>query len=464
MTHVHLIGIGGSGLSAIAQVLLESGYTVSGSDRALSPLAENLIRAGARVQIGHDAENVTGADVVVRSSAIPDDNLEVVAALAQGIPVLKRSEFLGQLMAGKTCVAIAGTHGKTTTTGMIAWMLTTLGQDPSFIVGGILKNGQTNAHAGQGDVFVIEADEYDRMFLGLSPKIMVITNVEHDHPDCYPTVEDYENAFVEFSDRLQAGGTLIGCVDDPGAASVLHQAEKNGRQIFSYSIGYGSDFQARNLERNANGGFSFALYRRWAPGNVELLAQIALRVPGEHNVLNCLAALATADRLGFPLDQAISALQNFEGTGRRFEVRGVVDGITMIDDYAHHPTEIRATLAAAHATFPGHRIWAVWQPHTYSRTRALYAEFISAFRSAAQVIVTEIYAAREPKQDFSAAELIAPMDHPAARFIPTLPQVVDYLVEHLKKDDVVLVLSAGDADQVSTQVLERLSKRGQPNA
>jgi UDP-N-acetylmuramate--alanine ligase len=461
---IHLIGIGGTGLSAIAQVLLESGCTVSGSDRARSPLSDSLIRSGARVEIGHAAGNIAGADLVVRSSAIPDDNPEVVAARALGIPVLKRSEFLNQLMDGKTVIAVAGTHGKTTTTAMIAWMLTALGQDPSFIVGGVLKNLSTNAHAGKGAAFVIEADEYDRMFLGLSPQIAVITNVEHDHPDCYPTVQDYESAFVAFTGRVQDGGAVIGCYDDPGAVSVLQAARKNDKSVFSYALSSGADFRARNLERNRRGGFSFALFQQQANAKPAQVAQVALQVPGEHNVLNAMAALAVADRLGLAYEDAVQALGAFQGTGRRFEIRGVASGVTIIDDYAHHPTEIRATLAAAHSSFPGRRIWAVWQPHTYSRTRTLFNEFASAFNTAAQVVVTEIYASREPAEAFSAAALVASMNHPEAHFIPTLPEVVDYLTSHLKKGDVVLVLSAGDADQVSAQVLERLESKERQNA
>ncbi len=464
MTHVHLIGIGGSGLSAIATVLLESGYTVSGSDRARSPLSDNLATAGAQVVIGHTAGNIAGADLVVRSSAIPDDNPEVVAARAQGIPVHKRSEFLNQLMSGKTVVAVAGTHGKTTTTAMISWMLSALRQDPSYIVGGVLKNLNTNAHAGDGPVFVIEADEYDRMFLGLSPKIIVITNAEHDHPDCYPTAHDYQDAFIAFTDRLLDGGAVIGCADDPGAVTVLNTAGKNGKTVLRYAIETGADFQARDLERNLSGGFSFILTRRTATGSPTPLARIHMRVPGEHNVLNALAALAVAERLGLPVEDAARALETYLGTGRRFDVRGEACGVTLVDDYAHHPTEIRATLAAALSAYPGRRIWAVWQPHTYSRTKTLFDEFASAFRNAAQVVVTEIYAAREPAEAFSAAEIVASMDHPSARFIPTLPAVVDYLAANLRKDDVVLVFSAGDADQVNSLVLERLKAKEQSHA
>jgi UDP-N-acetylmuramate--alanine ligase len=464
MTHVHLIGIGGSGLSAIATVLLESGYTVSGSDRTPSPLSDALAAAGVQVAIGHIAGNIAGADLVLRSSAISDDNPEVVAARAQAIPVLKRSEFLNQLMSGKTVVAVSGTHGKTTTTAMISWMLSALRQDPSFIVGGVLKNLNTNAHAGNGPVFVIEADEYDRMFLGLAPKIIVITNAEHDHPDCFPTAHDYQDAFIAFTDHLLDGGVVIGCVDDPGAVTVLHTAGKNGKTVLTYAIETGADFQARDLERNLSGGFSFILTRRTATGSPTPLARIYMRVPGEHNVLNALAALAVAERLGLPIEDAARALETYQGTGRRFDIRGEVGGVTLVDDYAHHPTEIRTTLAAAQSAYPGRRLWAVWQPHTYSRTKTLFVEFASAFRNAAQVVVTEIYAAREPAEAFSAAEIVASMDHPSARFIPTLPAVVDYLAANLRKDDVVLVFSAGDADQVNTQVLERLKAKEQSHA
>jgi UDP-N-acetylmuramate--alanine ligase len=460
MTHVHLIGIGGSGMSAIARLLLESGYTVSGSDRTLSPLAEGLRAVGARVLPGHQASYIDGSDLVVRSSAIPDDNPEVIAARSAGIPVLKRAEFLGQLMTKHFGIAVAGTHGKTTTTAMIAWTLTSLGQDPSYIVGGMVKNLGTNAHAGKGATFVVEADEYDHMFLGLKPRLIIITNVEHDHPDCYPTPSDYRQAFLDFANRLLPGGILFVCSEDEGAMSILESYQPKGRVVAPYGTRQDlPGYQARNLKANARGSFDFEAWICPEKASPSLLARVSLLVPGRHNVLNALAALACAHSLGLSPESAAEALGNYRGTGRRFELRGEVDGIAVIDDYAHHPTQIKATLAAARARYPGRRIWSVWQPHTFSRTRALLPDFAAAFENADQVVVTEVYAAREAPDGFSAASVVAIMPHPAARFIASLPDVTTYLMQELRPGDVLLVLSAGDADLVSTQVLKRLEER-----
>ncbi len=459
MAKVHLIGIGGSGLSAIARVLLESGYTVSGSDRASSPLAESLRAAGVRLMIGHQAGNIAGADVVVRSSAIPDDNPEVVAARSAGIPVLKRVDFLGRLLQNKHTIAVAGSHGKTTTTAMIAWLLTEFGADPSFIVGGVLKNLETNARAGKGQSFVIEADEYDHMFLGLNPSVAVITNIEYDHPDCYPTPADYRQAFIDFVHRLEPGGWLLACGDDPGAVNLLNLLAADAHyqpRVDSYGINPGASYLASQVVPNRSGGFDFSADYA-APGAAALhLADVSLQVPGVHNVVNAMAALSVAHHLGFSMAAASKALQAFQGSGRRFEVVGEAGGVVVINDYAHHPTEIRATLAAARARYPDRRIWAVWQPHTYSRTQALRTEFAAAFTAADQVVVTEIYAAREPALPISSAALVASMSHPAAHFVPSLSEVTSFLLTHLSPGDVVLVLSAGDADQVSLQVLAAL--------
>jgi UDP-N-acetylmuramate--alanine ligase len=458
MTRIHLIGIGGTGLSAIARVLLEMGHTVTGSDRVDSTFVRSLKSAGVTISIGHRPENVRGADLVVRSSAIPDDNPEVTAARELGIPVLKRADFLGSLMEGKTGIAVAGTHGKTTITSMIAWMLSVLGQDPSFIAGGVLANLGVNAHAGKGQAFVIEADEYDRMFLGLKPSIEVITSVEYDHPDCYPTPADFQAAFVEFVDLLPAHGTLVYCAEDPGARHVAVRAKFAGRRTIAYGWSgkhsvFSAEYAVTKDERtNSHGGFSFTAIINGQP------VSVTLSVPGKHNVLNALAALTVARLLELDLADAARALGEFTGTGRRFEVRGEVGGVTVIDDYAHHPTEIRATLSAARSRYPGHRIWAVWQPHTYSRTRALFDGFAAAFPDADAVIVTEVYKAREPEEDFSAVEVVRAMSHPAVQFIAGLPDISNYLVSHLSRGDVLLVLSAGDADQVSTEVLARLKE------
>ena len=459
MTHVHFIGIGGSGLSAIARLLSENGYTVTGSDRAMSTFAADLQATGATIYIGHHPRHVQGADWVVRSSAVDDDNPEVKAAQLAGIPVYKRADFLGKLMENKTGIAIAGTHGKTTTTAMIAFMLSEMGRHPSFIVGGVLKNYGVNARAGSGEVFVIEADEYDRMFLGLKPRIEVITNVEHDHPDCYPTFEDMLQAFESFIALLPPNGTLIACLEDYGSASLLKNARHLGRHVIGYTlqgdqtIQAAKWIQARNTKPNERGGFDFEASTNF--GQVEVV-KVSLQVPGEHNVRNALAALAVVAALGLSIKEASTAIRRFAGTGRRFEVQGAARGVLIINDYAHHPTEIRATLSAARARYPKRRLWAVWQPHTYSRTRTLFNDFIGAFDEADEVIVTEIYAAREPKQDFSSAELVKAMSHPRVHFIDTLEDTTEYLLQHVQKDDVVLVLSAGDADQVSEQLLTAL--------
>jgi UDP-N-acetylmuramate--alanine ligase len=449
--HVHLVGIGGSGLSAIARFLLESGYVVSGSDRVASETTQALTAIGARVYIGHDAHNIEGADIIVRSSAIPADNPELIAAQARGIPVLKREEFLGYLTANKTGIAVAGTHGKTTTTAMIAWGLTHMGTDPSYIIGGIARNLSNNAHAGTGCHFVIEADEYDRMFLGLSPTLSIITNIEHDHPDCYPSWEDYYKAFRAFARRLKPGGTLLISIEDPGSARLADEMTREGLKVFTYGRKLEANYRASLLKYNQHGGAVFEATFH-APGQTTMeLGEISLQVPGDHNMLNALAALATAHQLGLPLEPFCGALEEYIGAGRRFEVLGEVKGITVLDDYAHHPSEIRATLAAARLRYPQRRIWAVWQPHTYSRTRALLQEFITAFDQADCVLITEIYAAREAPQAFSALQVV--------HFAATLKEATRYLLDHLQPEDVVIILSAGDANQIGFNVLHELSRK-----
>jgi UDP-N-acetylmuramate--alanine ligase len=460
MTHVHFIGIGGSGLSAIARLLKESGYDVTGSDQTLSPFAADLQNIGVQIYVGHHPRNISGADMVIRSSAIKDENPEVKAALQAKIPVYKRSDFLGSLMEKKIGIAVAGTHGKTTTTAMIAWMLYALDRDPSFIVGGTLSNMQVNARAGKGEAFVIEADEYDRMFLGLKPQIEVVTNLEHDHPDCFPTFKDMHAAFESFVDLLPPDGTFITCAEDEGAVTLINHARRNGRSVVSYpiqgemTINSPQWVQARTTRPNAHGGFDFSVMTNM--GSMTNAFNVSLQVPGEHNVRNALAALSVAAVMGLPMQRSAEALGQFTGTGRRFEVRGEPKGVLLVDDYAHHPTEIRATLAGAKARYPGRRVWAVWQPHTYSRTQTLLYEFSRAFSDADEVLVTEVYASREAKQDFSSAEVVSSMPHSSARYGGSLADTKRYLLEHLKFGDVVIVLSAGDADQITADLLKEL--------
>lgn len=462
MTHVHLIGIGGSGLSAIARVLMERGDVVSGSDQQQTPFAQNLEAAGARVYYGHHPDHIADADIVIRSSAVPEENVEVVTARALNIPVFNRSEFMNQLMEGRRVIAVAGTHGKTTTTAMIACILTALGKDPSYIIGGVSENLGTNAHSGQGDDFLIEADEYDRMFLGLNPDIAVITNVEHDHPDCYPTLKDFFLAFKEFVNRLTPAGVLVGCADDPQTWHLLQEAQDDGISVQSYGInrtlsGEFPDYCAVELTSYAGRGYSFELLKK-SELEVSENIRISLQVPGRHNVLNALSALAVADILGLQLTKAAQTLADFRGTNRRFEIRGEVEGVTVIDDYAHHPTEIKATLAAARDSYPEHELWTVWQPHTYSRTRQLFDEFALSFKDTDHLFVTDVYAAREkaPQNGFSSKKLVDAIDHPDVQYIGDFNQIVNILTTRLGKRDIILVLSAGDADQISTRLIDAI--------
>jgi UDP-N-acetylmuramate--alanine ligase len=443
---VHLVGIGGAGLSAIARVLHDRGEQVTGSDQAASPYSRALEAAGIPVSYGHRAENVAGADLVVISSAVPADNPEVRAAEAAGIPVLRRNRFLGELTSGSKTIAVAGTHGKTTTTGLIAWLLAGAGLDPTFIVGGILEDLQTNARAGKGEAFVIEADEYDRTFLALHPSIGVITNVEHDHPDCYPTPADFRKAFEIFASQVREA--LLVCRDDPGASALASPTA--ARQ--TYGLHPEADWRAEEIRANAAGGSDFLVLRR-----AELLGLARTRLPGVHNVLNSLAALAAADAAGVPFVEARRALTEFHGTARRFQVVGEAGGVQVIDDYAHHPTEIRSTLAAARQRYPEAELWAVFQPHTYSRTRALLEDFAAAFGDANHVIVTEVFASREaPDPSVSGRLIVERMVHPDAQFIPALADAAESVIGRVRPPAVVLTLSAGDGNEVGARVLARL--------
>ncbi|MGH2581808.1 MAG: UDP-N-acetylmuramate--L-alanine ligase [Anaerolineales bacterium] len=456
----HFIGVGGTGLSAIARVLLERGETVTGSDKEDSALALGLALAGVRVTIGHDAHNVNGATRVIRSSAVDDNNVEVRAALDQGLPVYKRADFLGELLADQQVIAVAGSHGKTTTSAMIAWILTALNQHCGYILGSVSKNLGANAAAGAGRLFVIEADEYDYMFLGLSPKIALLTNVEHDHPDLFPTSEAFADAFRKFVDRVQPNGNVVGCLDDRGAAEILDYARSQSKETVSYAHSHtNADYAANNL-RSQRDGYRFEFAKKG-----HALVEVSLQVPGMHNVLNATGALVVADLLDLPLEVAALALADFRGTGRRFEVRGEAAGVTIVDDYAHHPTEIRSTLAAARERFPGRRIWALWQPHTYSRTTTLFEDYRKAFENADKVLVTNVYAARENKPaDFEMRQLVAQINHPNVQFSPNLDEARGALVHRLERGDVLIVMSAGDAIQISAEVYEALSGKEQADA
>lgn len=442
---LHIIGIGGAGMSAIATVLMERGYRVSGSDQAESEITRRLRDQGARVFIGHRAENVGEVVMVIASSAVSEDNAEISAARSRGIPISKRAQFLGWLMQGSVGVAVAGTHGKTTTTAMVTQILLGDGRDPSFIVGGTIGAIGKSAHAGRDPEFVIEADEYDRTFLGLTPTIEIVTNVEHDHPDYYPTFNDVLAAFRSFIGLLPNDGLLVACGEDTAAAKLANSVA----QKVLYGFDSKFDWYATDMQPNNAGGSDFIAYHQG-----ESLGLIRLRVPGKHNVLNALAALAATERLGVPFVKAQDALSEFRGVGRRFEVRGEVNGVTIVDDYGHHPTEIKATLAAARLRYPGRSIWAVFQPHTYSRTKTLLDQFAAAFVDADHVVVTAIYAAREKDTlGISNADVVKSMKHGDARAIDALNDVVEYLKANTQTGDVVITFSAGDANKISSALI-----------
>ena len=455
----HFVGIGGSGLSAIARVLIERGHAVSGSDESDSPMLQVLAGLGAQVSVGHLAEHVAGAEALVISSAIRSDNPEVVAALQAGVPVYRRSEFLGELTKGYKTIAIAGTHGKTTTTGLISFILAEAGLAPSFVVGGVLPDfGGANARAGQGEFFVIEADEYDHAFLGLVPWLEVITNIEHDHPDCFPTLADVQAAFNAFLARLAPMGWVVACGDASGVLEAVRQAGSRRVQVYGVDAPE-ADWTAAHWERSAEGGSEFVVLRRPARGaEARAVGRAVTRLPGLHNIRNALAALCVADLCGVEFAVAAGALAKFSGAGRRFEVRAEARGVVFVDDYAHHPSEIRATLAAAHDRFPGRSVWAVWQPHTFSRTRTLQSEFAESFEDADHVLVLPVYRSREDDDpSFSARTVVQAMQHRDARYHEGESDAVEDLLQRLGQHEVLITLSAGDGNRVGERVMQHLS-------
>lgn len=459
--HVHIVGIGGTGMSAIARVLLGRGFRVSGSDMQANDQTSALKTAGVTVYRGHAAEHIDGADLVVVSSAVPVTNPEWSAALARGLPVLKRADLLGELMAGTIGIAVAGSHGKTTTTGMIAHVMVEAGLDPTVILGGTLPELGGNGRFGEGPYFVIEADEYDYMFLGLRPELAVITNVEHDHPDLFKTAAAYRDAFRRFAELLPSNGRLIICTDDPGAADLLNDIRAGKAEITTYGLDESAtesrpDVRALEIRPNQMGGSDFIVE---IGGQTIGLARI--RVPGLHNVRNALAAIIVLLDLELDFGLACRALAGFGGVQRRFQIVGEEGGVTIIDDYAHHPTEIKATLAAARQRYPGRRLWAVWQPHTFSRTRLMMKEFAGSFALADRVVALDIYGSREAADlSITTASVVEQMGHPNAIHIAERRAAAEYLLERLHPDDVVVTLGAGDGDMVGRWVLEGLQQQG----
>jgi UDP-N-acetylmuramate--alanine ligase len=452
---IHLVGIGGIGLSAIAQVLAARGHHVSGSDLSGSALMDRLARQGIRVQVGHAAHQIGDADVLIISSAIPESNPEVQAARARGIPVLERQAFLPQLLAGYRCLAVAGTHGKTTTTGMIAHILAQTGHDPSCIVGGILADWGTNALAGSGKDFVIEADEYGRMFHGLTPHVAVITNIEMDHPDCFADLDDMREAFAQFVGRIQPRGRLVACADGEQVRRLLAEQQGALPEVVTYGSNPQNDYVTSDVHANDSGGVDLTVLCGGA-----VWARASLLLPGAHNALNATAALLVAEASGVAPEQAAEALASFRGVLRRFQVKGQANGVTVVDDYAHHPTEIAATLAAARQRYGARRIWAVLQPHTFSRIEALLSQFAGCMDAADKALVTDVYAARVTERPtVDAARLVEALAHRSARHIGSLQAAEQFLLDKLDSGDVLLTLGAGDGYRIGERVLAALKER-----
>lgn len=450
--HIHFIGIGGIGMSAIAKVMLEDGQAISGCDLNPSPVALRLVEKGARVWTGHDPAHLEGVEAIVVTAAVPQDNPELSEARRRGIPILLRAEMLGRLMDARFGIAIAGTHGKTTTTSLIAHLLETARLDPTVLVGGEMLNLGTNAKRGQGPHLVAEADEFDAAFLSLRPKIAVVTNIEAEHLDYYGSYEALVAAFGRFLASVPPDGHMVLCGDDAGVRDLLAKEESRPAKVTTYGLEEGVSWRATDLRLNSMGNYGFTAARDGSAfGNLQLT------IPGQHNVLNTLAAVAVGNLLGIPARTAETAVASFAGVRRRFELCGEAEGITIVDDYGHHPTEIRATLKAARERFGERRLLCVFQPHTYSRTKHLLHEFAACFDEADEVLITDIYASREHDTlGISARDLVAALRHPNGRYAGNLAQASLMALNMLRPGDVLLAIGAGDIDSLSTKVLERL--------
>lgn len=450
--HAHFVGIGGIGMSGIAEILLNLNMKVSGSDLRRSPITDRLAQLGATIYEGHNAANVIGATVVVTSSAVSKSNPEVLEAHARKIQVIQRAEMLAELMRLKYGVAIAGMHGKTTTTSMVAAVLAAGGLDPTVVVGGRVDAMGSNARLGKSHFLVAEADESDRSFLKLSPILAVVTNLDREHMDCYKDMADVEHAFLEFMDRVPFYGAVTACSDDALLKAILPRAR---RRIFTYGQNADADFRLEFLSGEGN---CFSRFQVSAPAGA--LGAFELHVPGRHNVLNATAAVAIAHQLEIAPEQIAQGLREFRGVDRRFQKRGVARGITVVDDYGHHPTEIRATLAAARDCHP-RKIHVVFQPHRFTRTRDLLDEFSGAFHDAETVIVLPIYAASEEPIPGVTAEVLADRiknsgTGPHVEYAPDFTTAVQSLVREARDGDLVMTLGAGSVSQLAPHILAAL--------
>ncbi|MBJ6759195.1 UDP-N-acetylmuramate--L-alanine ligase [Myxococcaceae bacterium JPH2] len=452
--HVHFVGIGGIGMSGIAEVLLNLGYRVSGSDMKESDITRRLAKLGATLFEGHRAENLVHADVVVISSAVRKDNPEVVAARQRKIPVIPRAEMLAELMRLKYAVAVAGSHGKTTTTSMVATVLSAAGLDPTAVVGGKVNVLDSNAKLGKSELMVVEADESDGSFLKLHPSISIVTNIDPEHMDHYGTLDALQTAFVEFCNRVPFYGLNVLCLDNPNVQALLPRIEK---RFVTYGSSHMADYRLEGISLD---GFTttFHAFRRDEP-----LGEFRVRMVGAHNAFNALAVIAVAEEMDIPLETVRGALAEFGGVQRRFTVRGESAGVTVVDDYGHHPTEVMATLAGARKAF-GRRVVVAFQPHRYTRTHDLMKEFATSFNDADVLFVTSVYAAGEERipgaTGDALADAIRAHGHRDVTFVEKRTDLARALQERLRPGDLVLTLGAGDITQVGPELLTLLNASG----
>lgn len=439
--HLHLVGIGGIGMSSIAEILIHRGFVVSGSDGAASENTQRLQDLGARIHIGHDAAHIEGADVVVYTSAVrAEDNVETRAAMEAGIPVIKRGEMIAELMRMKFGIGVAGTHGKTTTTTLAGLVVMEGGFDPSIIVGGRVHSfDKTNAVVGKGDILIVEADEYDRMFLNLTPSIVVVTNIDIEHLDIYKDEADIKNAFVEFANKVPFYGAVMVCLDDPNVRSVLPRIHRR-------TMTYGFTPQARLRPAAVSGSGLSTSFDVLLDG--ARLGRVSVKAAGDHNIRNTLAAVAVGLELGMPFERIAAGLDRFTGVFRRFQIKDEAHGVITVDDYAHHPTEVKATLQAARSGWPDRRLVAIFQPHLFSRTRDLADEFGMSFFDADVLVVTDVYPSREKPIDGVDGKLIADrakaFGHKNVSYVRDKSALPDSLLGMVREGDLVVTMGAGD--------------------
>ena len=448
---IHFVGIGGGGMSGIARILLALGADVSGSDLKDSAALDGLRTLGARISIGHHGANVPQSGVIVASSAISESNPELVVARERGLAILLRAEALAIIMSQKRALAIAGTHGKTTTTSMMTVALQRCGADPSFAIGAAVTNSGTNAHHGSGDIFIAEADESDGSFLAYKPFGAIITNIELDHVDNFHSISEMDELFLDFIGSIQEGGFLVACIDDAGVQRALSKIDRNDITLITYGEAATADLKVDRISLTQSGSVSRVTWK----GRV--LGELNLNVPGRHNVANAAATLATALHLGFSTEQLFAGLKSFTGARRRFEIKGVINGITVIDDYGHHPTEIRVTLEAARNYVGSGQIFVIFQPHRFSRTEKFASEFAVELSRADHVFLLEVYAASEkPIPGVTSLSISRLMKSDRVTYEPSMPSVIEQVVAKAKSGDLIMTLGAGDVNSLAPLIVDLL--------